>query len=39
MASGPAVRLTVSAVAGEEIEAVADAVADAAGAAPAGGYG
>lgn len=31
MASGPAVRLTVSAVAGEEIEAVADAVADAAG--------
>ncbi|MFD4768313.1 aminotransferase class I/II-fold pyridoxal phosphate-dependent enzyme [Streptomyces niveus] len=39
MASGPAVRLTVSAMAAEEIEAVADAVADAAGAAPAGGYG
>ncbi|MFG2176492.1 aminotransferase class I/II-fold pyridoxal phosphate-dependent enzyme [Streptomyces niveus] len=39
MASGPAVRLTVSALAGEEIEAVADALADAAGAAPAGGYG
>ncbi|MFE4610106.1 aminotransferase class I/II-fold pyridoxal phosphate-dependent enzyme [Streptomyces niveus] len=39
MASGPAVRLTVSAMAGEEIEAVADALADAAGAAPAGGYG
>ncbi|WP_141725088.1 aminotransferase class I/II-fold pyridoxal phosphate-dependent enzyme, partial [Streptomyces niveus] len=30
MASGPAVRLTVSAMAAEEIEAVADAVADAA---------
>ncbi|MFF5090540.1 aminotransferase class I/II-fold pyridoxal phosphate-dependent enzyme [Streptomyces niveus] len=39
MASGPAVRLTVSAMAAEEIKAVADAVADAAGAAPAGGYG
>ncbi|MEV0778489.1 aminotransferase class I/II-fold pyridoxal phosphate-dependent enzyme [Streptomyces sp. NPDC050428] len=39
LAAGPGVRLTVSAMTGDEIEAVADAVADAAGAVPARSYG
>lgn len=39
LAAGPGVRLTVSAMTATEIEAVADAVADAAGAAPARSYG
>lgn len=39
MATAPAVRLTVSSMTGEDIESVADAVAGAAGAAPARSYG